>query len=231
MSLCSQGRHRAPRTPVFAPTARRALVVAGIGAASAVAVAGTATATSAATPSQWSSIAACESGSSWHINTGNGYYGGLQFAQSTWAGYGGSAYASRADLASPAQQQAVANRVLASQGWNAWPTCSRTTRLAGTSTSGGATSAASSRSATRRSTTSGWTTSAPRSSTRSNGTARPVAAATAAGAGSYTVRAGDTLSAIAAAQHLTGWSSLFAANRSTVSNPNLIFPGQVLRLP
>ena len=50
----------------------------------------------------WSGVAQCESGGNWSINTGNGYYGGLQFSQSTWAGYGGTAYAPRADLASPA---------------------------------------------------------------------------------------------------------------------------------
>jgi hypothetical protein len=72
----------------------------------------------------WATIAACESGGNWAINTGNGYYGGLQFAQSTWEAYGGLTYAPRADLASPAEQIAVAERTLASQGWGAWPACS-----------------------------------------------------------------------------------------------------------
>jgi hypothetical protein len=73
----------------------------------------------------WDAVAMCESGGNWSINTGNGYYGGLQFSQQTWAGFGGTAYASRADLATKAQQIAVAERVLASQGAGAWPTCGR----------------------------------------------------------------------------------------------------------
>jgi hypothetical protein len=67
----------------------------------------------------------CESGGNWSINTGNGYYGGLQFSQQTWAGFGGTAYAARADLATKAEQIAVAERVLAVQGAGAWPTCGR----------------------------------------------------------------------------------------------------------
>lgn len=74
--------------------------------------------------SVWDRIAACESGGNWHINTGNGYYGGLQFSASTWLGYGGDAYASRADLATREQQIAIATKVQASQGWGAWPVCS-----------------------------------------------------------------------------------------------------------
>lgn len=74
--------------------------------------------------SVWDRVAACESGGNWHINTGNGYYGGLQFSSGTWLGYGGGAYASRADLATREQQIAIAQKVLAGQGWNAWPVCS-----------------------------------------------------------------------------------------------------------
>ncbi|HVS58788.1 MAG TPA: transglycosylase family protein [Candidatus Saccharimonadales bacterium] len=74
--------------------------------------------------SVWDRIAACESGGNWSINTGNGFYGGLQFTQGTWLGYGGGAYASRADLASRAQQIAIAQKVQAGQGWGAWPVCS-----------------------------------------------------------------------------------------------------------
>src|SRR3954447_2361798 len=72
----------------------------------------------------WSAVAACESGGDWSINTGNGFYGGLQFTQSTWLAFGGGAYASRADLASREQQIAIAEKVLAGQGWGAWPVCS-----------------------------------------------------------------------------------------------------------
>jgi Transglycosylase-like domain len=71
----------------------------------------------------WSAIAACESGGSWAASTGNGFYGGLQFTEQTWLGYGGGRYASSANLATPAQQIAVAQNVLAGQGIGAWPVC------------------------------------------------------------------------------------------------------------
>jgi len=71
----------------------------------------------------WNAVAACESGGNWSISTGNGFYGGLQFTQQTWLGNGGGQYASSANLASPSQQIAVAQRVLATQGIGAWPVC------------------------------------------------------------------------------------------------------------
>jgi hypothetical protein len=71
----------------------------------------------------WSAIAACESGGNWSANTGNGFYGGLQFTQQTWQANGGGQYAASADQASASQQIAVAQRVLASQGIGAWPVC------------------------------------------------------------------------------------------------------------
>jgi hypothetical protein len=71
----------------------------------------------------WSAVAACESGGNWGINTGNGFYGGLQFTEGTWLANGGGQYAPSANLASPSEQIAVAERVLASQGIGAWPVC------------------------------------------------------------------------------------------------------------
>ena len=71
----------------------------------------------------WNAIAACESGGNWSISTGNGFYGGLQFTQQTWLGYGGGQYAASANLATPSEQIAVAQRVLAGQGIGAWPVC------------------------------------------------------------------------------------------------------------
>jgi hypothetical protein len=73
----------------------------------------------------WDRLAQCESGGNWHIDTGNGFQGGLQFAPGTWAGFGGGAFAPRADLATREQQITVAERVRAGQGWGAWPECSR----------------------------------------------------------------------------------------------------------
>jgi hypothetical protein len=73
----------------------------------------------------WDAVAQCESGGDWSINTGNGYYGGLQFSQRTWEAFGGAEHAPRADLAGRAQQIAVAEKVLVVQGPGAWPTCGR----------------------------------------------------------------------------------------------------------
>ena len=71
----------------------------------------------------WDAIAQCESGGNWSINTGNGYYGGLQFAYQTWGGFGGLNYAPTANLATKEQQIDIAKRVQAVQGWGAWPAC------------------------------------------------------------------------------------------------------------
>lgn len=71
--------------------------------------------------SVWDRIAACESGGNWAINTGNGFYGGLQFTLSTWQAYGGTGLPQNA---SREEQIAVAERVQAGQGWGAWPVCS-----------------------------------------------------------------------------------------------------------
>ena len=78
----------------------------------------------AAPDSDWDRLAQCESGGDWHINTGNGYYGGLQFSRSTWQAYGGGQYAPTANLATRDQQIAIAKKTQASQGWGAWPACS-----------------------------------------------------------------------------------------------------------
>jgi hypothetical protein len=68
----------------------------------------------------WDRIAKCEAGGNWHINTGNGYYGGLQFDSGTWLANGGGKFAARADQASREQQIAVANKVYASRGLQPW---------------------------------------------------------------------------------------------------------------
>ncbi|MFG2136975.1 transglycosylase family protein [Streptomyces sp. NPDC048650] len=81
----------------------------------------------------WGCVAKCESGGRWDANTGNGYYGGLQFGQPTWKGFGGLEYARRADLATREEQITVAERVLAIQGWGAWPVCAKRYGLSGTS--------------------------------------------------------------------------------------------------
>ena len=76
----------------------------------------------------WDALAACESGGNWAINTGNGFYGGVQFKQSTWERHGGLRYAPRADLATREEQLAIAEVTRARQGWGAWPVCSARVR-------------------------------------------------------------------------------------------------------
>jgi hypothetical protein len=105
------------------------VVVAGMVVAGApLVLAGTA---NAASDDVWDNIAQCESGGKWNTSTGNGYSGGLQFSPHTWRAYGGQGSASGA---SRGQQIAVAEKVLAAQGWNAWPSCSRKMGAKGTAT-------------------------------------------------------------------------------------------------
>jgi hypothetical protein len=192
---------------------RRALLTTGVAAAALGVMAGPAT---AASPNNWDAVAQCESGGNWSINTGNGYYGGLQFSASTWAAFGGTEYASRADLATKAQQIAVAERTLDAQGPGAWPTCGKA--LNPSAPEAGAAVAPAPAPAPA---------AAPAPVER-----EPEAASRAdrpAGEG-YTVRAGDTLSKIAAA-HGTTWEALFDLNKGTVSDPDRIVVGQVLQLP
>jgi Transglycosylase-like domain len=73
----------------------------------------------------WDQVAECESGGNWSANTGNGYFGGLQFTRGTWHSFGGGAFAGSADQATRSEQITVAEKVLRAQGWRAWPTCSR----------------------------------------------------------------------------------------------------------
>jgi uncharacterized protein YabE (DUF348 family) len=72
----------------------------------------------------WDALSRCEAGGNWAINTGNGFYGGVQFDQNTWERNGGLRYAQRADLATREEQIAIAEITRARQGWGAWPVCS-----------------------------------------------------------------------------------------------------------
>lgn len=134
--------------------------------AAASAVAGTGLIAAAAAPAQaassvWDAVAQCESSGDWSINTGNGFYGGLQFTISTWNAFGGQQYADRADHATKAEQITVAQRVLAGQGPGAWPVCSKVAGL--TKSNGGATYSAPS--STSTSTSKSTSTSTSKSST------------------------------------------------------------------
>ncbi|WP_380280416.1 transglycosylase family protein [Kitasatospora purpeofusca] len=244
----------------------RMAVVAGA-AVAALPVAGlvTATSASAASVSTWDAVAQCESGGNWAINTGNGFYGGLQFTSSTWAAFGGTAYAPQANLATKAQQISVAEKVLASQGPGAWPVCSVKAGLtkggapAAVDTSASATTAPAAKPAAPAATpkpAAPKAAEAPKAAPKAAEAPKAVAAPKAAVApkaaaapkadnaapsgkgwaakdakqanGSYTVKAGDTLSTIAAAQGVD-WHDLYNQNAKVIgANPNLIFPGQTL---
>ncbi|CAN7312930.1 transglycosylase family protein [Knoellia sp. LjRoot47] len=114
-------KHAAPKP---APVRRR---LAGVAVTSFAAIGGGAAVAQSASASGtvWDRVADCESGGNWSINTGNGYYGGLQFSYSTWKGYGGQRYAATANRATKAQQIEIAQKVLKSQGPGAWPVCSK----------------------------------------------------------------------------------------------------------
>ncbi|WP_323189306.1 transglycosylase family protein [Kitasatospora sp. NBC_00240] len=118
MLFVGNGRHRR-RTQT-----EKAIAVAGVAGVGLAMPLLAATGAHAAPVSVWDKVAQCESGGNWSINTGNGYYGGLQFSQSTWKAFGGGQYAPQAHKASKGQQIAVAEKVLSSQGPGAWPVCS-----------------------------------------------------------------------------------------------------------
>ncbi|MFI7321471.1 transglycosylase family protein [Streptomyces venezuelae] len=173
----------------------------------------------------WDRIARCESGGNWQTNTGNGYYGGLQFSAGTWRAYGGGAYAPTADRASKAQQIAVAAKVQRAQGWGAWPTCAARAGAYGSAPGAAAP----------------VPKPVPKAVKPAPGAAKPVPQAggtadrsdrgSSRGApGNYTVRQGDTLSLIAA-RHGTHWQRVYAANRQVIGgDPHMIVPGQRLSL-
>jgi nucleoid-associated protein YgaU len=201
--------------------ARVVLGLAALGTAGTAALLGTSSAAQAKSSVNWDAIAQCESSGNWHINTGNGYYGGLQFSRSTWSAYGGGRYASTANNASRTEQIAIAEKVLGSQGIGAWPVCGK---KAGSGTSYKVSGAAEHKTTTHKKAKKAKAATTPRKTK-----ATSVSPTTGK---KYTVRSGDTLSKIAAAKSVRGgWHTLYANNKSVVGgNPNLIMPGEVLAL-
>ncbi|MEV6591607.1 transglycosylase family protein [Streptomyces acidicola] len=238
LSSC-KGKHRRPSK------ASRIAAFAGVtGAAIAAPLLATGTA-SAATGSEWDAVAQCESGGNWSINTGNGYYGGLQFSASTWAAYGGTKYAASADQASKSQQIEIAEKVLASQGKGAWPTCG--TGLSSAAYDGGAASDSGSTSGSGSSSDSGTSSNSgsAEQSTKSSGgqehrasrsseratVETPTGKKVKKGDGEYKVVKGDTLSGIAEKKKVKGgWQKLFKLNKGIIDEADLIYPGQQLHL-
>ncbi|OIK07317.1 transglycosylase family protein [Streptomyces monashensis] len=238
MLFSGKGKHRRPSKAV------RVVALAGVTGAAVAAPLMAAGNASAATASEWDAVAQCESGGNWSINTGNGFYGGLQFSASTWAAYGGSAYASTANQATKAQQIAVAEKVLASQGKGAWPVCGTglssaayngSAPSAGSGSTGSGSSAGSSSSgstATRSADQQAATRSTERTAPKASKTVTtPTGKKVKKGDGEYKVVTGDTLSAIAEKHHVAGgWQKLFELNKDIVEDANLIYPGQQLHL-
>jgi resuscitation-promoting factor RpfA len=137
------------------PLRRRVTGVAVAGVATVAGGLATASSSQAA-GTVWDRVAQCESGGNWSINTGNGYYGGLQFSDSTWDGFGGERYAATANRATKAEQITIAKKVLQAQGPGAWPTCGQRaglTRANGGAAAAGNTSTTVSRSAARKAVT------------------------------------------------------------------------------
>ena len=228
MLFSGKGKHRRPSK------ATRAIALAGVAGAAVAAPLMAAGNASAATASEWDAVAQCESGGNWSINTGNGYYGGLQFSASTWAAYGGTAYAPQASQASKAQQIAVAEKVLAAQGKGAWPVCG--TGLSSTPYGGApaATKSAPAKTAAPSTTRSTDQQAASRSAERPAATktvTTPTGKKVKKGDGEYKVVKGDTLSTIAEKHKVKGgWQKLFQLNKNIVEDANLIYPGQQLHL-
>jgi nucleoid-associated protein YgaU len=225
-----RGRHRKPSNHT------RTLGLATIPLVAAIPLATASVSPASAATSAWDRLAGCESGGNWSINTGNGYYGGLQFADGTWDGNGGDKYASRADLASRAEQIVIASKVLNSSGWGPWPACSSRLGL-GADERREALATAEAIRARLSGTAAGSTTDSAQQRADANrvqtdranrGKHRKAHVAV----GVYTVHSGDTLSAIARNRHVPGgWQRLYRINRATIgSNPGLIRPGQRLQL-
>ncbi|WP_405932092.1 transglycosylase family protein [Streptomyces sp. NBC_00827] len=223
-----KGKHRRPSKVTRIATLAG---VTGVAVAAPLMASGTA---SAATTSEWDTVAQCESGGNWAINTGNGYYGGLQFSSSTWSAYGGSAYAATADQASKSQQITVAEKVLAGQGKGAWPSCGTGLSSAaydgGTSDSSSSSSSSSSEQSTtpsQQSNTSTATTKTAKAKTVETPTGKKVKK----GDGEYKVKKNDTLSAIAEAKNVKGgWQQLLKLNKDIIDDADFIYPGQQLHL-
>ncbi|WP_406089634.1 transglycosylase family protein [Streptomyces sp. NBC_01013] len=226
--MAANGRHRR-----YQPSRinRASLTVTAGGAGIALPLL-TAASAGAAAGDVWDKVAACESTSNWHINTGNGYFGGLQFTRSTWAAYGGTVYAPRADLASRDQQIAIAEKVLEGQGPGAWPVCSG---KAGLTRGGDGPDLSPQTERTAEVTTprkAGPRTAEPARAEVKRASASATPTTVPGKRDSYTVAGGDSLSGIAADRNLEGgWQRLYSANRKVVGDdPDLIFPGQRLSL-
>ena len=190
----------------------------------------------ASAASEWDRLAQCESGGNWSINTGNGYYGGLQFRLESWQAVGGSGYPHQA---SKEEQIHRAAKLQAIQGWRAWPACSARLGLSGTP------SAAPAPAQNQQQSAPAPAAPAPQQAPQSAPAPQPqteqprnLAPAYSAEPNTsvevseetYTVQSGDSLSSIATELGVE-WTDLWGANQDLVEDPNLIYVGDELKLP
>ncbi|MGH3684371.1 MAG: transglycosylase family protein [Pseudonocardiaceae bacterium] len=199
------GKHRR-----IIPRRRRRSAVTATVTGATLAAGGLLAGTAFAAPTvNWDAVAACESGGNWAANTGNGFYGGLQYTLSTWHANGGVGNPANATRE---QQITVAQRVLSTQGIGAWPVCGR-------HASDNAPTAPAKHAAP----------SAPQHAAPATPAAPPAAAGPTS---DYVVASGDTLAQIAAAHAVPGgWQQIYDINRGAIANPDVIMIGQHLKLP
>ncbi|WP_346924091.1 transglycosylase family protein [Rothia sp. (in: high G+C Gram-positive bacteria)] len=228
---------------------RNAAALALGGAAAVATLAAPATSANAAPLEAWDALAQCESGGNWSINTGNGYYGGLQFSQSSWIAAGGSGSPAGA---SKAEQIRVAENLLQMQGWGAWPSCTAQLGLSAYGTSSAPANLAPQSNEVAEIAAPAVVEAAPVAEAAPAVVeaapavveaapavveAAPVAEAPVAAvaeapvANTYTVVAGDTLSEIAYAHGFSSWDALLAANSELITNANVIEIGWELTIP
>ncbi|MFD4632072.1 transglycosylase family protein [Streptomyces sp. NPDC058284] len=242
MLLSGKGKHRRPSK------ATRVATLVGVTGAAVAAPLMAAGSANAATGQEWDAVAQCESGGNWSINTGNGYQGGLQFSPSTWAAYGGTKYAPTADKASKAQQIEIAEKVLASQGKGAWPSCGVGLSGASPSSGGGSQTQAPQQQRQQKPQPQTQQQAAPKQQaapqqqaapkpqpapqTESKKTVEtPTGKTVKKGDGEYKVKTGDTLSKIAESHHVKGgWQKVYKLNGDIISDADFIYPGQQLHL-
>ena len=194
----------------------------------------------AAAEPDWDELARCESGGNWSSTVGH-YEGGIQFDPNTWDAYGGGQYASSANQATREQQIAIGRKVLAAQGYGAWPGCSASTGWEGGGTSSKSTQSVRQSSGSdvgEQSSTVRRVVPEPRpqiqrvtlpaDAVATLNTAPKVAPP---GGSLWTVARGDTLTSIAAKHPGVKWEAIRDLNRDVVEHADWIFPGERLAIP
>lgn len=190
--------------------------------------------------SDWDRLAECESGGNWSINTGNGFYGGLQFQQSSWQAAGGSGMPHQA---SKAEQIRVAENLLSMQGWGAWPSCSAQLGLSGSPSGTPSSAPAEQAPAQQAPVQEAPAQQAPvqEAPVQEAPAAEEIPEPTEPGAApntdvevsdeTYTIQDGDSLTKIADELGIDDWQDLWGANADSIDDPNVIFVGDELKLP